>query len=203
MKNPEARLLIKEMIQEIVAEGGYNLTDPLKKPFFNLDPKWQNATPEEIKKAITLARKELSLRKRNVATTTNPLQAKDNNSRINLLWMQISELRKLLTAKLPPKGKRRPKPLMKRFKSWVKKLIKETADPRAQFAMGYRRAQSNYHNEQLLRDFTGYSEPFVKGYKSGVKDARIGKFNDAVLKILTKLGDVLGAKNIGGRSGPF
>lgn len=78
------------------------------------------------------------------------------------------------------------------FKQWVKLLIKETSAVEAQYAIGYRRGESNYKDQNVIRDFTGYSEPFVKGYKQGIKDARMGKFNDVVSKILTSLGDILG-----------
>lgn len=88
---------------------------------------------------------------------------------------------------------------VKEFRSWLRRYLKETADPQAQFAMGYRRAQSNYHDDNIVSDFTGYSESFVKGYKSGIRDARMGKFNNAVLKILTNIGDFLGSWNIGNR----
>jgi hypothetical protein len=88
---------------------------------------------------------------------------------------------------------------VKEFRSWIRRYLKETNDPRAQFALGYRRAQSNYHDGHITKDFTGYSESFAKGYKSGVRDARMGKFNNAVLKILTNIGDFLGSWNIGNR----
>lgn len=88
---------------------------------------------------------------------------------------------------------------VKEFRSWIRRYLKETNDPQAQFALGYRRAQSNYHDGQITKNFTGYSEAFQKGYKSGIRDARMGKFNDAVLKILTNIGDFLGSWNIGNR----
>jgi hypothetical protein len=89
---------------------------------------------------------------------------------------------------------------LKEFRSWLRKYLKEASDPQAQFALGYRRAQSNYYDKNLIKDFTGYSENFIKGYKSGIKDARIGKFNDTVLRILTSIGDLMGRWNIGNRS---
>jgi len=88
---------------------------------------------------------------------------------------------------------------VKEFRSWLRRYLKETADPRAQFAMGYRRAQVHYNERNLQKDFTGYSEAFQKGYKSGVKDARVGRFNNAVLKILTSVGEFMGSWNIGNR----
>jgi hypothetical protein len=79
------------------------------------------------------------------------------------------------------------------FKSWVKLLLTETSNEQAQYALGYRRGQSNYlDGNGVLRDFTGYSESFVKGYRQGIKDGRMGRFNNAVSKILTSLADVLG-----------
>ena len=81
----------------------------------------------------------------------------------------------------------------------LRRYLKETNDAQAQFALGYRRAQNNYYDKNLQSDFTGYSEAFIKGYKSGVRDARMGKFNDVVTKILTGLGDFMGRWNIGNR----
>jgi hypothetical protein len=92
---------------------------------------------------------------------------------------------------------------VKEFRSWLRRYLKETNDPRAQFAMGYRRAQSNYYDKNVQKDFKGYSESFIKGYKSGIKDARYGKFNDTVLKILTAIGSQLGNWNIGNRSDKY
>jgi flagellar biosynthesis/type III secretory pathway protein FliH len=83
-------------------------------------------------------------------------------------------------------------PNKEQFKSWIKLLLKETSNEQAQYAMGYRRGQSNYLDGQVMRDFTGYSESFVKGYKQGVRDGRMGRFSNAVSQILTSLADVLG-----------
>ena len=85
----------------------------------------------------------------------------------------------------------------------VEKILLEAADPRAQFAMGYRQGQIHYYDKNLIRDFTGYSDNFQKGYKQGIKDARMGKFNEMITKILTGLGDFLGSWNIGGRSDKY
>lgn len=83
-------------------------------------------------------------------------------------------------------------PNREKFKSWVKLLLKETSNEQAQYAIGYRRGSSNYLDKELINDFTGYSEAFIKGYKQGIRDARIGKFSNAVSQILTSLADVLG-----------
>lgn len=88
---------------------------------------------------------------------------------------------------------------VKELRSRLRRYLKEAADPRAQYAMGYRRGESNYKDDNVQTDFTGYSQEFVNGYKQGIKDARMGKFNHVVLKILTSLGDTLGRWNIGNR----
>ena len=93
--------------------------------------------------------------------------------------------------------------VLKKFRVWLRTYLKETSDPTAQYAMGYRRAQSNYLDKEVMEDFTGYSEAFIKGYKGGIRDARIGRFNRAVLKVLTSIGDVLGSWNIGNRSDKY
>lgn len=81
----------------------------------------------------------------------------------------------------------------------LRRYLKEANDPQAQYALGYRRAQNNYYDKNIQSDFTGYGPDFIKGYKAGIKDARYGRFNDAVTKILTGLGDFLGRWNIGHR----
>lgn len=70
-------------------------------------------------------------------------------------------------------------------------MILEEIKNQAKYALGYRKAQDNYSDRNILQDFTGYSEDFKKGYKDGLRDARIGKFNDAVTNILTNLGGLL------------
>lgn len=86
-----------------------------------------------------------------------------------------------------------------KLKSLVGEILVEAADPRAQYALGYRQAQKDYNNETLQSDFTGLPDVYKQGYKHGVRDARLGRFNNAVLRILTSFGDFLGRWNIGGR----
>jgi hypothetical protein len=78
--------------------------------------------------------------------------------------------------------------------SKLKTLIKEVIKSQAVYAKGYRQGQSNYYDDNLLNSYEGYPEDWVTGYKEGIKDARRGKFNDTILKILTSIGEL--GKNI-------
>lgn len=80
----------------------------------------------------------------------------------------------------------------------LKALIKEVVKNQAVYAKGYRSAQQNYYDDNLIGDFTGYPDDWKTGYKAGVRDARMGKFNDMILKILTSLGELGRNFHIGG-----
>lgn len=86
-----------------------------------------------------------------------------------------------------------------KLKTIVTDILFENANDRAQFALGYRAAQKEYVDDNIRRDFYGFSEMYVKGYKQGIRDARLGRVNDAILRVLTGLGDFLGRWNIGSR----
>ena len=72
----------------------------------------------------------------------------------------------------------------------LKILIKEVIKNQSVYAKGYRQAQQNYYDENLLSNFTNYPEDWVNGYKEGLRDARMGKFSDNVLKFLTSIGEL-------------
>lgn len=90
--------------------------------------------------------------------------------------------------------------LLERLERDLTRYLKEASDPQAQFALGYRRAQDNYKDRNIQKDFTGYNDSFKKGYAAGLKDARFGKFSSAVTNILTNLGSLLSQWNLGNRS---
>lgn len=92
------------------------------------------------------------------------------------------------------------KSALQKLEKNLSRFLKEAADPQAQYALGYRRGQDNYHDKNLQQDFTGYTDFFKKGYVAGVKDAKFGKFNSVITRILTNLGDFLGQWSIGNRS---
>ena len=79
------------------------------------------------------------------------------------------------------------------LKFLIKEVIKEVStSSQAQYAIGYRKGQNNYYDSNVLSDFHGYSEDFIKGYKQGIKDARWGKFNEKVKNFLVSLADIAG-----------
>lgn len=80
----------------------------------------------------------------------------------------------------------------------LKVLIKEVIKTQAEHAKGYRAAQQNYYDDSILSNFEGYPDDWVTGYKAGLKDARVGKFNDIILKILTSLGELGRNFHVGG-----
>jgi len=84
-------------------------------------------------------------------------------------------------------------------KEKIHKLLLESLNDRTEYAKAYRQAQENYYDDNVLKDFTGYSDNYIKGYKEGIKDARRGKINDWILKFLTALGDFAGRWNVGNR----
>lgn len=88
------------------------------------------------------------------------------------------------------------------LKTVVKSVIREAYNAATQYALGYRQAQDNYHDENLLKDFTGYNKDFQTGYKAGIKDARRNKWDDRVRRFLIGLGDIMRG-NFGNRSGDY
>lgn len=90
--------------------------------------------------------------------------------------------------------------LREEVKKSLRLFVEAINKDEAQFALGYRRGQSNYADKNLQQDFTGYSDAYKKGYQTGIRDARFGKVNGVVTKILVGLGDILGRWNIGNRT---